>query len=152
MHSAGVRDSPILVPVNFCKDGKLDVAVNEKLFPNFRKEWVKEMGLGCLLASLTGEVFGRGVMSAFFHEVVRRRSKKEEFKMSATGAANRSAFSLSTQEGTPSGPDALILLNADSCLRTENSGIGRGGSCWCTYACACLSGVARGGGGECPHW
>ena len=29
-------------------------------------------------------------MSAFFHEVGRRRSKKEEFKMSATGAANKS--------------------------------------------------------------
>ena len=39
-------------------------------------------------------------MSAFFHEVGRRRSKKEEFKMSATGAANKSAFSFNTPKGT----------------------------------------------------
>ena len=79
------------------------------------------MGLRCLFTSLTGEVFGRGVMSAFFHEVGRRRSKKEEFKMSATGAANKSAFSFNTHEGIPSGPDALFVLSADSFLKTENS-------------------------------
>lgn len=92
-------------------------------------------------------------MSTLFHEVGRRRSKKKEFKMSATGAANKSASSLSTQEGIPSGPDALFVLSADSFLMTENSDIGRGGSCWCAYACACTSGVARGkgGGGECAH-
>ena len=45
--------------------------------------------------------------------------KKEEFKMSATGAANTSAFSLSTQEGILSGPDALFVLSADNFLRTE---------------------------------
>ena len=67
-----------------------------------------------------------------------------EFKMSATGEANKSAFSLSTQEGIPSGPDALFVLSADSFLMTENSDIGRGGSCWCAYACVCTSGVARG--------
>ena len=83
-------------------------------------------------------------MSAFFHEVGRRRSKKEEFKMSATGAANKFAFSLSTQEGIPSGPDALFVLSADSFLMTENSDIGQGGSCWCAYACVCTSGVAGG--------
>ena len=60
-------------------------------------------------------------MSAFFHEVGRRRSKKEEFKMSATGAANKSAFSFNTHEGIPSGPDALFVLSADSFLKTENS-------------------------------
>ena len=83
-------------------------------------------------------------MSAFFHEVGRRRSKKEEFKTSATGAANKSAFSLSTQEGILSGPDSLFVLSADNFLKTENSDIGRGGSCWCMYAYACTSGVARG--------
>ena len=77
------------------------------------------MGFRCLLTSLTGEVFGRGVMSAFFHEVGRLRSKKEEFKMYATGAANKSAFSLSTQEGIPSGPDALFVLSADNFLRLK---------------------------------
>ena len=100
------------------------------------------MGLRCLSASLTGEVFGRGVMSAFFHEVGRRRSKKEESKTSATGAANKSAFSLSNQEVIPSGPDTLFVLSADNFLRTENSDIGRGGSCWCTYAYACTSGAS----------
>ena len=148
MYSAGFRDTPILVPINFCKDGRPDVAVNDKLFPNFRKNWVREMGLRFLLASLTGEVFGRGVMSAFFHEVGRRRSKKEEFKMSATGAADTSAFSLSAQEGIPSGSDALFVLSADNFLKTENSDIGRGGPCWCK--CTCTSGVAR--GGECALW
>ena len=58
-------------------------------------------------------------MSAFFHEVGRLRSKKEEFKMYATGAANKSAFSLSTQEGIPSGPDALFVLSADNFLRLK---------------------------------
>ena len=104
------------------------------------------MGLRCLFTSLTSEVFGRGVMSAFFHEVGRRRSKKEEFKMSATGAANKSAFSFNTQEGIPSGPDALFVLSADSFSKTENSDIGRGRSCWHVYARAraCASGVTRG--------
>ena len=50
--------------------------------------------------------------------------------MSATGAANKSAFSFNTQEGIPSGPDALFVLSADSFLKTENSDIGRGRSCW----------------------
>ena len=92
---------------------------------------VKEMGLKCLLTSLTGEVFG--VMSAFFHEVGRRRSKNEEFNMYATGAANMSAFSFNTQEEIPSGPDAFFVLSADSFSKTENSDIGRGGSCWHVY-------------------
>lgn len=78
-------------------------------------------------------------MSAFFHEVGRRRSEKEEFKMSAPGAASKSAFSLNTQEGIPSGLDALFVFSADSFLMTENSDIGRGGSYWCSYACACTS-------------
>ena len=76
------------------------------------------MGLRSLLASLTGKVFGRGVMPAFFHEVGRRLSKKEEFKMYATGATHKSTFSLSTQEEIPSGPDALFVLSADNFLRT----------------------------------
>ena len=92
------------------------------------------MGLRCLFTSLTGEVFGRGVMSAFFHEVGRRRSKKEEFKMSATGAANKSAFSFNTQEGIPSGPDALFVFSVDSFSKTENSDIEKGRSCWHVYA------------------
>ena len=54
--------------------------------------------------------------------------------MSATGAANKSAFSLITQEGIPSGPDALFVLSPDSFLMTENSYIGQGCSCWCTYS------------------
>ena len=94
------------------------------------------MGLRCLLASLTGEVFGRGVMSAFFHQVGRRCSEKEEF--------NESRFSFSTQEGIPSGPDALFMLSTDNFLGTESSDIGWGGSCWCMYACVCTSGKARG--------
>jgi len=53
--------------------------------------------------------------------------------MSATSAANKSAFSLITQKGIPSGPDALFVLNPDS-LMTENSDIGQGCSCWCTYS------------------
>ena len=94
------------------------------------------MGLRCLLASLTGEVFGRGVMSAFFHQVGRRCSKKEEF--------NESRFSFSTQEGIPSGQDALFMLSTDNFLGTESSDIGWGGSCWCMYACVCTSGKAWG--------
>ena len=81
-------------------------------------------------------------MSAFFHEVGRRRSKKEESKTSTTGAANKSAFSLSNQKVIPSGPDTLFVLSADNFLRTENPDIGRGGSCWCTYAYACTSGAS----------
>ena len=94
------------------------------------------MGLRCLLASRTVEVFGRGVMSAFFHQVGRRCSKKEEF--------NESRFSFSTQEGIPSGQDALFMLSTDNFLGTESSDKGWGGSCWCMYACVCTSGKARG--------
>ena len=83
-------------------------------------------------------------MSAFFHEVGRQRSKKEEFRMSATGAANKSAFSFNTQEGIPSGPDALFILSTDSFSKTENSDMRQGGSCWHEFACACTSGVTKG--------
>ena len=76
------------------------------------------MGLRSLLASLTGEVFETGVMPAFFHEVGRRLSKKEEFKIYATSTTHKSTFSLSTQEEIPSGPDALFVLSADNFLRT----------------------------------
>ena len=104
--------------------------------PTLERIEVREMGLRCLLASLTGEVFGRGVMSAFFHQVGRWCSKKEEF--------NESRFSFSTQEGIPSGPDALFMLSTNNFLGTESSDIGWGGSCWCMYACVCTSGKARG--------
>lgn len=74
MCSAGVRGSTILVPVNFCKDSWFDIAISDKFLPNFGKNiGVKEMGLKCLFTLLTGEVFGRDVMSAFFREFVRRR-------------------------------------------------------------------------------
>ena len=73
-------------------------------------------------------------MSAIFHEVGRRRSKKEELEMFATGAANKSAFSFNTQEGIPSGPDALFVFSVDSLSKTENSDIARGRSCWHVYA------------------
>ena len=92
--------------------------------PTLERIEVREVGLRCLLASLTGEVFERDVMSAFFHQVGRRCSKKEEFKMSATGAANKSRFSFSTREGIPSGPDALFMLSTDNFLGTESSDIG----------------------------
>ena len=52
-------------------------------------------------------------MSAFFQELGRRRSRNEALKISATGAAKISAFSLSTQEGIPSGPDALFVLSVE---------------------------------------
>ena len=92
------------------------------------------MGLKCLFTSLTGEVFGRGVVSAIFQEVGRRRSKKEEFKMVATGAANKSVFSFNTREGIPSGPDALFVFSVDSFSKSENSDIEQGRSCWHVYA------------------
>ena len=112
--------------------------------PTLERIEVREMGLRCLLASLTGEVFEMGVMSAFFHQVGRRCSKKEEFKMSATGAANKSRFSFSTHKRIPSGPDPLFMLGTDNFLGTESSDIGWGGSCWCMCACVCTSGKARG--------
>ena len=44
MHCAGVRNSPILVLVNLRKDGRLDVAVNDKLFPDFGENWSQRNG------------------------------------------------------------------------------------------------------------
>ena len=79
------------------------------------------MGLRCLLISVTGEAFGRGVMSADFQELGTRRSRKEAFKISDTGAARMSAFSFNTQAGIESGPDALLVLSDDSFLMTESS-------------------------------
>ena len=63
--------------------------------------------------------------------------------MSATSAANKSAFSLITQKGIPSGPDALFVLSPDSFLMTENSDIGQGCSCWCTYSVGIFPSSAR---------
>ena len=59
-------------------------------------------------------------MFAYFHDWGTRASLKELFKMFEIGAAKRSAFSLSTQLGMPSGPPALLEFNIASFLNTEN--------------------------------
>ena len=60
---------------------------------------VKEIGLRSLLMSLTVGAFGRGETSAIFQALGILHSKKEELRISATGAARISANSLSTQFG-----------------------------------------------------
>ena len=135
MHSAGFRDRPILVPVNFCKDGRLDVAVNDKLFPNFRKNWGQRNGPQVFVSITNRWGLREGCNVRFLPRSWKATLQKGRKQESATGAANKSAFSLSNQEVIPSGPDTLFVLSADNFLRTENSDIGRGGSCWCTYAC-----------------
>ena len=55
-------------------------------------------------------------MSAFFHEVGRRRSKKEEFKMSATGAANKSTKEVG---GACTQADDTVNLMSSMCLMSK---------------------------------
>ena len=73
---------------------------------------VNEMGCRCLFTSLIGFCLGIGTMSADFQDGGRRHSAKEEFRISVIVGASRSAFSFSSQLGTPSEPYAFLELSA----------------------------------------
>ena len=55
----------------------------------------------------TGFVLDSGVILAYFHDAGSACSSNELFKMLQTGFARNSAYSLSSQLGTSSGPHAL---------------------------------------------
>ena len=79
----------------------------------FDRTGVNEMGRRCLLTSLLiGFYLGIGTMSADFQDGGSRHSAKDEFRISVIVGASRSAFSFSSQLGTPSGPDAFLELSA----------------------------------------
>ena len=80
---------------------------------------VRDMGRKCLLMSKIGLFFGIGIMFASFHTEEKRPSLYEVFKISWTGFVSRSAFSLSSHPGIPSGPWALVGLMVESFLNTE---------------------------------
>ena len=60
-------------------------------------------------------------MLASFQDWGNRASLKEQLRISVTGSASKSAFSLRSQPGIPSGPVALVGFKADSFFKTENS-------------------------------
>ena len=78
----------------------------------FDRTGVNDMGCRCLLTSLIGFCLGIGTMSADFQDGSSRHSAKDEFRISVIVGANRSAFSFSSQLGTPSGPDAFLELRS----------------------------------------
>ena len=67
-------------------------------------------------------------MSASFHELGSLASWNEQLRISATGCANRSAFSLRSQPGTPSGPIALEEFKDNIFLKTDSSDTFKGHS------------------------
>ena len=78
----------------------------------FDRTDVNEMGRRWLLTSLIDFCLGIGTMSADFKDGDSRHSAKDEFRISVIIGASRSAFSFSSQLGTPSGPDAFLELSA----------------------------------------
>ena len=64
------------------------------------------------------EALGRGGTSASFQAIGTLHSRKEQFKMSAIGAARISAYVFRTQFGKSSGPPAREFLMARSALAT----------------------------------
>ena len=82
----------------------------------FDRTRVNEMGRRCLLTSLIGLCLGIGTMCADFQDDGSRLSAKDEFRISVIVGASRSAFSFSSQLGTPSGPDAFLELSAANLL------------------------------------
>ena len=84
---------------------------------------VREMGRRCFLISLMNIYFGTGTTSASFQGGGKRDSWNEELRISETGPAKRSAFSINNQTGMPSDPHALEELSADSVMKVENSDI-----------------------------
>ena len=73
---------------------------------------VNEMERRYLLTSLIGFCLGIGTMFADFQDGDSRHSAKDKFRISVIVGASRSAFSFSSQLGTPSGPDAFLELSA----------------------------------------
>ena len=62
------------------------------------------------------------------HELGSLASWNEQLRMSATGCANRSAFSFRSQPGTPSGPIALEEFKDNIFLKTDSSDTFKGHS------------------------
>ena len=83
----------------------------------FDKIGDNEIGRKCLLTSRTDFRLGNGVTSAIFQDAGRQRSR---LRISFTGLASASAFSLKIQIGRPSGPGAFEDFKC-SCKNTEFS-------------------------------
>ena len=63
--------------------------------------------------------FGMGTMRASFHDWGSLAYFNERLIISAIGLASKSAFSLRSHAGTPSGPVALDGFSEDSFLNTD---------------------------------
>ena len=68
----------------------------------------------------TGFVLDSGVILAYFHDAGSACSSNELFKMLQTGFAGNSAYSLSSQLCTSSGPHALRGFNVLVISNTQN--------------------------------
>ena len=103
----------------FFKMAGFTYSFTTKSLATFDRIGVKEICLRCLLRSLMGFCLGFGMISARFHDLGSLPSRYELFRISATGLAKITAFSLKSQEGIPSGPQALVGLRDDRVLKTE---------------------------------
>ena len=65
----------------------------------FDSTGVREIGCKCLFTLYTGICFGIGTIKACFQDCSKRASPKEQLMMSVTAGANKSAFSISNQDG-----------------------------------------------------
>ena len=68
---------------------------------NLDRAGVSEMGLIRLAIMVTGFIFGSGVTFAYFQDALVRRKSCSGYHNSQTGFAWKSAYSLSSQFGTP---------------------------------------------------
>jgi hypothetical protein len=102
----------------------------------------KEIGRRCFLTSLTGLIFGIGVILAIFHEGGTRCSLKDALRLDVIGWLKTSAFSLSSQLGILSGPQDKREFNLRNFSKTVISGTIR--SCCVVGANADVVGVVNG--------
>ena len=79
------------------------------------------MGRKCLLMTSTGFCLGMGTTSASFQDGGSWCSAKLQLRMEVTGWAIKSAYSLNTQLGIPSGPAALQGFNFLIAVKTSTS-------------------------------
>ena len=86
---------------------------------NFDKAGVSEMGRMCLLIIVTGFTFISGETLAFFQGRGSFFSANDEFRMSHTGEARKSANSRRSQLFIPSGSPAFLGFKPKRALQTS---------------------------------
>ena len=97
------------------------IADTTKSSANLEIIGVREMGRKCLLMTSTGFCLGMGTTSASFQDGGSCYSAELQLRMKVTGWAIKSAYSLNTHLGIPSGPAALQGFNFLIAVKTSTS-------------------------------